>query len=140
MKPESGAGAPILITQNDYRNSLWNGDVGIIARNPDRDALDACFLASNDTLRRLGVARLPAHASAFAMSVHKSQGSELDEVLVVLPPGKSHVLTRELLYTAITRARKRVVVFATAQQIEQAVSSTIARSTGLSEMLYENTQ
>jgi exodeoxyribonuclease V alpha subunit len=70
------------------------------------------------------------------MSVHKSQGSEVDEVAVVLPQQRSAVLSRELLYTAVTRARERVVLYASSAVVRHTVETTIARSSGLAELLY----
>lgn len=145
------AGWPLLVTQNDYRNRLWNGDLGLVA--PDgvakdqdvaaalagssRGPLCAWFLTPEGTARRLGLGRLPPHEPAFALSVHKSQGSEVDEVAVVLPKEVSPVVTRELLYTAVTRARKSVTIFASSTLLEAAVKRSIARSSGLLSQLYD---
>jgi exodeoxyribonuclease V alpha subunit len=79
---------------------------------------------------------LPPHEPAFALSVHKSQGSEVDDVAVVLPREVSPVVTRELLYTAVTRARRSVTIFASAALLEAAVKRSIARSSGLLSQLY----
>jgi exodeoxyribonuclease V alpha subunit len=144
------AGWPILVTQNDYRNRLWNGDLGLVA--PDRIAHDrdveaalagaargplcAWFLTPEGEARRLGLGRLPPHEPAFALSVHKSQGSEVDDVAVVLPREVSPVVTRELLYTAVTRARRSVAIFASSALLEAAVKRSIARSSGLLSQLY----
>ncbi|HKU42778.1 MAG TPA: exodeoxyribonuclease V subunit alpha [Polyangiales bacterium] len=129
-------GWPLLVTQNDYRNRLWNGDVGLVARDPEA-AGGACawFTTPEGGLRRLGIGRLPPHESAFALSVHKSQGSEVDDVAVVLPAEASAVVTRELLYTAVTRARRSVQVFASAAVLEAAVRVRVERSSGLIELL-----
>jgi exodeoxyribonuclease V alpha subunit len=138
-------GWPLLVTQNDYRNRLWNGDLGLVA--PDREVegalgassrapLCAWFLAPEGEARRLGLGRLPPHEPAFALSVHKSQGSEVDDVAVVLPREVSPVVTRELLYTAVTRARRSVTIFASAALLEAAVKRSIARSSGLLSQLY----
>jgi exodeoxyribonuclease V alpha subunit len=144
------AGWPLLVTQNDYRNRLWNGDLGLVA--PDfvahdhdvraaleatsRGPLCAWFLTPEGEPRRLGLGRLPPHESAFALSVHKSQGSEIDDVAVVFPSEVSPVVTRELLYTAVTRARRSVSVFAGAALLEAAVKRSVARSSGLLSQLY----
>jgi exodeoxyribonuclease V alpha subunit len=130
------ARAPILITQNDYTNKLWNGDLGFVFELEPDAPLMAAFVGADGQLRSLGLSRLPAYESALAMSVHKSQGSEVDEVAVVLPAEASPVLTRELLYTAVTRARKRVVLHGSRALVELAVRTQIARSTGLSDALY----
>ena len=133
------AHAPILVTENDYQNKLWNGDVGFIVQGSSDLPLMAAFpslVADHGELRRFGVARLPPHETALAMSIHKSQGSEVDEVAIVLPLERSAVLTRELLYTAVTRARKRVVIHAHTGVVEAAIKTSIARSSGLSDALY----
>jgi exodeoxyribonuclease V alpha subunit len=144
------AGWPLLVTQNDYRNRLWNGDLGLVA--PDfvahdhdvraaleatsRGPLCAWFLTPEGEARRLGLGRLPPHEPAFALSVHKSQGSEIDDVAVVFPSEVSPVVTRELLYTAVTRARRTVSVFAGPALLEAAVKRSVARSSGLLSQLY----
>jgi exodeoxyribonuclease V alpha subunit len=127
-------GRALLVTENDYRNQLWNGDVGIVARS-ERGERVACFVSTDGQTRELGFGRLPPHESAFALSVHKSQGSEVDEVALVLPREPSRVLTRELLYTAVTRARRRVVIHGTREVVAWAVAHAVARSTGLRELL-----
>ena len=86
--------------------------------------------------RWLSPARLPAHVTAFAQSVHRSQGSEYDEVVVVLPDTSSRVATRELLYTAVTRARARVTLCASPERIREALARRSERSSGLAELLW----
>lgn len=103
-------GRPIMVTKNDYRQGLFNGDTGLVLYN-EQGVLSACFLENNE-LRWLSLNRLPAHETAFAMSVHKSQGSEFDRVCIVLPQVMSPVLNRALLYTAITRSKKDLDVLA----------------------------
>ena len=100
------------MTQNDYQLRLFNGDVGIIAAASDEGPTrrHAVFVAPDGSERRLSPARLPPHETVFAMSVHKSQGSEFDAVAVLLPPEPSPVVSRELLYTAVTRARRRATI------------------------------
>ncbi len=127
-------GRPGLITQNDDGVGLFNGDVGLTWPNA-RGELRVHFLSSDGRLRELSPARLPAHETAFALSVHKSQGSEHDEIALVLPDLGSPLLTRELLYTAITRAKKRVQLFGTKQAIEAAVRDRVVRESGLAELL-----
>ncbi|MET0387446.1 MAG: exodeoxyribonuclease V subunit alpha [Polyangiales bacterium] len=122
-------GRPILITENDYRTRLWNGDIGLVLDG------GACFIDTDGSLRRLGLGRLPPHDSAFALSVHKSQGSEVDEVSLVLPTEPSRILSRELVYTALTRARKRVVIHGPRSVLQSAIEQVVARSTGLRELL-----
>lgn len=128
-------GRPILITKNDYQLDLFNGDVGIIGRGPD--GRPRTFFALPDGGQRtLSPHRLPPHETVFAMTVHKSQGSEFDRVALVIPPAVSPILTRELLYTAVTRAKRRVVVHGHPQVIAEAVGRQIDRASGLRERLW----
>jgi exodeoxyribonuclease V alpha subunit len=130
-------GRPVMVTRNDYQVRLFNGDVGIVARDPERrDGRLVVFEGEHEQLRWLAPTRLPPHDTVFAMSIHKSQGSELDEVAVVLPAKPSPVLTRELLYTAVTRARQRVVIHASSEIIRQAIERRIERASGLRERLW----
>lgn len=130
-------GRPILITRNDYQLRLFNGDVGIIVADPD-DATrrQALFVGPDGNERRLTPARLPPHETVFAMSVHKSQGSELDAVAVLLPPEPSPVVSRELLYTAVSRARSRAAIIGPKTVVEHAVTHAIARASGLRDRLW----
>jgi exodeoxyribonuclease V alpha subunit len=133
-------GRPVLITENDYRNQLWNGDIGMVGVGGVGQAQGqsnrvACFLDADGALRQLGIGRLPPHESAFALSVHKSQGSEVDEVSLVLPSEPSRVLSRELVYTALTRAKRRVVIHGSREVLRSAIAQVVSRSTGLRELL-----
>jgi exodeoxyribonuclease V alpha subunit len=131
------AGRPILITENSYDSKLWNGDVGVLAEDTAA-GLRACFADEQqpDGARRLPLSRLPAHESVYAMSVHKSQGSEVDEVAVVLPNEDSPLLSRELLYTAVTRARRRVVIYGPVATLTTCIERRVARASGLREALW----
>lgn len=123
-------GRPVMVLRNDYRLQLFNGDIGIVL--PDSsDRLMVHFPGSGSGFRAIPPARLPEHETAFAMTVHKAQGSEFDEVLVVLPAQPNRVLTRELLYTAVTRSRERVIVMGGAEVIEAAVRTVTDRLSGL---------
>ncbi|MCW5609073.1 MAG: exodeoxyribonuclease V subunit alpha [Rubrivivax sp.] len=104
------AGRPVMVTRNDPSLGLFNGDIGLVLRAPD-GALKACF-ADGERLHAVSVTRLAEVQTAFALTVHKSQGSEFGHVLLVLPDEDSPVLTRELLYTGITRARHALSVVA----------------------------
>ena len=130
-------GRPIMITRNDYQLNLFNGDVGLIVK-PDAGTsrLAAFFMDTNKKTRMISPARLPVHETVYAMTVHKSQGTEFDTVLLVLPRHVSPVVTRELFYTAVTRAKKNVVVLATSDIIRQAVRTRVQRASGLSEQLW----
>jgi len=102
-------GRPIQILENDYGLQLFNGDVGIIL--PQGGGLFAYFLGTDGEGRWLPLARLPRHETAYAMTVHKSQGSEFDQVILVLPDQAKPWLSRELFYTGITRAKHRLFVW-----------------------------
>lgn len=116
---------PVLVTANDAATQLYNGDVGVTL------AIDGVpmvhFPASDGGVRSFMPSQLPAHETAWAMTVHKSQGSEFDHVLVVLPEADSRVLTRELLYTAVTRARRSVTISGSDRMIEAAIHRSVVR-------------
>ena len=97
--------------------------------------LHAFFPAAEGEIRSVSRGRLPAHETAYAMTVHKSQGSEFDAVALVLPDRSSPLLSRELLYTAITRARRRVTIHGSSEAVEAAVKRRIERDSGLGEAL-----
>ncbi len=126
-------GRPIMITQNDYRQQLFNGDTGLILKD-ETGQLRACFLIDNE-LRWVDLIRLPAHETAFAITVHKSQGSEFDHVCVVLPQEDTAILNRELLYTAITRAKKQLSLFCNEAILRKTVVTQHERETGLARLL-----
>lgn len=133
-------GRPILVTANDYQVDLFNGDIGVMGRaddNPDAPLVAFFPSTSSETpLRHLAPGRLPAHETVFAMSVHKAQGSELDEVALLLPPRVSPVVTRELLYTGVTRAKKRVTIYGKRDVLRAAVSARVQRGSGLRDGLW----
>jgi exodeoxyribonuclease V alpha subunit len=131
------AGRPILITQNDYRLQLFNGDVGVIAEDDQQHGrLVAIFQNADGAPRHIAPARLPAHETVFATSIHKSQGSEFDAVAIVLPDVPSPLISRELLYTAVTRARRGVLICATPALIAHAVTHRLERASGLRDALW----
>ncbi|MFA6450323.1 MAG: exodeoxyribonuclease V subunit alpha [bacterium] len=125
------AGRPVMITRNDYNLNLFNGDIGIALPGADGEGLRVFFASSGGAPRAILPARLPAHETAFAMTVHKSQGSEFDSVLMLLPAADSKILTRELLYTGVTRCRRSVEIIGKEEIFAQAVKLRIARSSGL---------
>ena len=122
-------GRPIMVMKNDYSQGLFNGDTGLVMNN-DQGVLAACFL-DNRMLRWVPLNRLPAHETAYAMTVHKSQGSEFEEVCIILPEQATALLTRELLYTAMTRAKVKISLIATESILIQAVTSQQDREMGL---------
>ena len=126
-------GLPIMITRNHYSLGLFNGDSGILWR--DAGGLRACF-RSADGVRAIPVNRLPAYTPAWASTVHKSQGSEFDSVLLVLPAdADSEALSRELLYTAVTRARRNFLLQASPTVLSAAIGRLTRRYSGLAARL-----
>jgi exodeoxyribonuclease V alpha subunit len=129
-------GRPIMITVNDYRHQLFNGDIGLILVD-DSGQLRACFRA-DDGVRWVGLNRLPQHETVFAMTVHKSQGSEFSSVAILLAEELNPVLNRELLYTAITRAREQVKVLSTETVLTHTIATQHQRESGLTAQLLAN--
>ncbi len=134
-------GRPVLITRNDYRLDLFNGDIGIALPAPGLNSNDlhVYFAGVSGQIRRFHPHRLPEHETAFAMTVHKSQGSEFDTILFIFPDQDYPVLTRELLYTGMTRARRHISIWGSEKIIERAISRCIERTSGLKDALWENT-
>ncbi|MDB2705304.1 exodeoxyribonuclease V subunit alpha [Pseudomonadota bacterium] len=122
-------GRAIMINQNDYRQQLFNGDTGLILKD-ETGQLRACFLIDN-ALRWVDLIRLPAHETAFAITIHKSQGSEFEQVCIVLPQEDTAILNRELLYTAITRAKNKVMLLANDAIVRKTVITQHQRESGL---------
>jgi len=128
-------GMPVLITTNDHELQLFNGDTGLIWRDAGGQ-LRAWFRQADDSLRDVAVVSLPDHVPAWAMTIHKSQGSEFDEVLLVLPADSQNpLLSRELLYTGVTRARRRVMVQAGEAALRKARCRKVRRDSGLARAL-----
>lgn len=124
------AGRPVMVLRNDETLRLFNGDVGIAL--PDASgALRVHFALADGGFRAVDPLRLPAHQTAYAMTVHKSQGSEFREVLVLLPERELPVLTRELVYTAVTRARSAVSLVAAPVVLARAIATPTRRDSGL---------
>ena len=130
-------GRPILITRNDYSLDLFNGDIGICLPDPVDGSIQVWFSGSNGGMRSYSPYRLPPCETVFAMTIHKSQGSEFDQVVVVLPEEDNRILSRELIYTAVTRAKESVTIVADQQVFKQALSRNIERCSGLAELLNE---
>jgi exodeoxyribonuclease V alpha subunit len=119
-----------MVLRNDPLLQLFNGDIGIALPAAD-GTLQVHFAHADGGFRALPPLRLPAHETAFAMTVHKSQGSEFDALLVLLPEQRSRVLSRELLYTAVTRARRQVTLAGSAAVLAAAVDAPTRRHSGL---------
>lgn len=126
-------GRPVIVTENDYGLGLFNGDTGVVI--VEEGSLRVAFRRGAGVVT-VSPARLGAVATAFAMTVHRAQGSEFDDVVVLLPDASSRVLTRELLYTAVTRARRSVVLVGTEESLRAAVERPIARASGLTARLW----
>jgi exodeoxyribonuclease V alpha subunit len=132
------SGRPVLVTQNDYDLKLFNGDTGVLL--PDAaagGALRTWFASADGGVRGVPPARLPRHETAFAMTVHKGQGSEFERVLFLLPDRDSPVLARELVYTAVTRASRGVEVWFREPILAAALGRSVARASGLVDALRE---
>jgi exodeoxyribonuclease V alpha subunit len=125
-------GRPVIVTANDYGLRLFNGDTGVVvAREPGAVAVAVAFEQG-----LVSPSRLADVETVYAMTVHKAQGSEFDRVAVVLPEPTSPILTRELLYTAVTRARRHLVLAGTEAAVRAAVTRPIARASGLTGRLW----
>jgi exodeoxyribonuclease V alpha subunit len=127
-------GRPLLVTENDYELGLYNGDIGVIVAGAgERPA--AAFERGGEVLR-FSPLRLGAVETVYAMTIHKSQGSQFDTAAVLLPAPTSRILTRELLYTGVTRARRELILVGTEEAVRQAVERPVARASGLRERLW----
>ena len=125
-------GRPVLVTANDYGLRLYNGDTGVAVL---RDGVLRAVMAGAGGPVEFATGRLSDIETMHAMTIHKSQGSQAAEVTVLLPPEDSRLLTRELLYTAVTRARHKVRVVGSAEQLRAAIERRAVRATGLSRRL-----
>ncbi|MEO2042631.1 MAG: exodeoxyribonuclease V subunit alpha [Pirellulales bacterium] len=124
-------GQPIMITRNCRSLALFNGDVGVIVRSDDsEDRFEAVFGQPGQHVR-VPVSRLEDVATVHAITIHKSQGSEYQHAIVVLPEHRSRIVTRELFYTAVTRAIKKVTIVSPQDVLETAIKKPIRRATGL---------
>lgn len=133
------AGRPIMVTHNDNGLRLYNGDVGLLLPDSENGGLlRACFQSSDGVIRKIAPAMLPEHETVYAMTVHKSQGSEFDKVLLVLPKEDNLLLSRELVYTGITRARSGFELYAGNEILLAAVQRKLSRTTGLQDLLWRN--
>jgi exodeoxyribonuclease V alpha subunit len=126
-------GRPLMVTENDYELRLFNGDTGVVVATPD--GLPRAAFRRGDDIVLVPPARLGAVDTVYAMTIHKSQGSQFAAAAVVLPAPSSRILTRELLYTAVTRAREQLIVVGTEEAIRSAVTRRATRATGLRDRL-----
>ena len=122
---------PIMISENDYRLGLFNGDIGMLWLN-DEGHLMAVFESSTDELKWIMPSRLPKFTTVYAMTIHKTQGSEFDHVAMVLPKkSDNRLLSRELLYTGITRAKSHLSIASSRNVWQQGVEGQVKRNSGL---------
>ena len=129
-------GQPLMVTRNDSALGLFNGDVGVVM--PDADSpgrLQAVFIDTAGDEHAVSLGRLPEHETAYAMTVHKAQGSQARQVVLVLPTQLSPVLSRELIYTGITRAEQSLEIWGDREVLASAISRSAQRATGLSARL-----
>ncbi|NBM95524.1 exodeoxyribonuclease V subunit alpha [Proteus penneri] len=127
-------GRPIMIQRNDSTLGLFNGDIGIMLNN-DEGEMKAFFQLPDGKLKAIQPSRLPQHETAYVMTVHKSQGSEFTHTALVLPDKFSPVVSRELLYTALTRAKKKLSLYASESMVRMAIQTRIQRRSGLIDKL-----
>jgi exodeoxyribonuclease V alpha subunit len=130
-------GRPVMVTVNEYSLKLFNGDVGIALTDPESEiGLSVYFPSINGEPRRYSPYRLPAHETVFAMTVHKSQGSEFERVLLIMPPFSHQILTREIIYTGLTRARSSAEVWCSDEIFTAACGRRVERRSGLRHALW----
>lgn len=124
---------PIIILENDYEHELFNGDIGLVWVEGDK--MMACFSSAQNDVRMFRVSELPRYESAFALTIHKSQGSEFTSVSCVFGPEQSQGLTRELIYTAFSRARQDLKVYGHVETLKTGITRKAVRATRLAELL-----
>jgi exodeoxyribonuclease V alpha subunit len=130
-------GKPVMINSNDYRNNLFNGDIGICIDIKGSKNRKIYFQSDKGGFQEFHPSLLNNYDSVFSMSVHKSQGSEFDNILLVLPEHYSEVLSRELIYTAVTRARKKVFICGRKDVFKFALNKSHSRESGLYDRIWK---
>ncbi len=130
-------GRPVMVTRNDHGLGLYNGDIGIcmLDESEDEARLRVYFELPDGSVKGVLPSRVPQHETAYAMTIHKSQGSEFDHTVMVLPNDFSPILTRELIYTGITRAKSQLDLFCQQAVLSKGVSIKTVRSSGLAQRL-----
>ena len=130
-------GRPVMITKNDYDLQLYNGDIGIVFLDPHVGKTPRVYFPDSDgTLKSFSPLRLPTHETVYSMTIHKSQGSEFERILFLLPSTDTEMLTRELIYTGITRAKSSVEIWGNEDIFVNAISRKIERNSGLKAALW----
>ncbi|TCP91246.1 DNA helicase/exodeoxyribonuclease V alpha subunit [Cricetibacter osteomyelitidis] len=128
------AGKPIMVVENDPNVGLYNGDIGLFLVDEQGNG-KVWFEQGDKQYKAFSPSRVPNHEPAFAMTVHKSQGSEFEQVFFILPNSFSPVLSKELVYTALTRAKQELTVFTQEKIWKSAVRNSIKRQSGLAKLL-----
>ncbi|MGP8307431.1 exodeoxyribonuclease V subunit alpha [Vibrio sp. YIC-376] len=130
-------GRPVMVTRNDHGLGLYNGDIGICMRDDSEEEprLKVFFELPDGSVKSVLPSRVPEHETAYSMTIHKSQGSEFDYTLMILPPDFSPILTRELIYTGITRAKKRLALYAELNVLKRGIKVKTTRASGLIQRL-----
>ncbi|MDN3648194.1 exodeoxyribonuclease V subunit alpha [Reinekea marina] len=129
-------GQPIMVTQNHYGLKLFNGDIGLVWPNESGQLM--VWFESLEGYRAVAPGRLPSHETVFAMTIHKTQGSEFSHVAMVLPDAASAIVTRELIYTGLTRAKNAFTLVASSAVWKQGITNQVHRWAGLSSRLNQN--
>ena len=129
------SGRPVMVTQNDYGVGLYNGDIGIAMPDPVDQRLRVYFDMPDGSIRGVLPSQLPEHETVYAMTIHKSQGSEFEHTVLALPAEFSPILTRELIYTGVTRAKKKLDLFATEKVVARGVMIKTQRNSGLTSLM-----
>ncbi|MDN3610811.1 exodeoxyribonuclease V subunit alpha [Vibrio ostreicida] len=130
-------GRPVMVVRNDYALGLYNGDIGLCIRDDSvgENRLRVFFELPDGSVKSFLPSRVPEHETAYAMTIHKAQGSEFEHTLMILPPDFTPLLTRELIYTGITRAKRRLSLYTNREVMVRGVRSTTARASGLVQRL-----
>jgi exodeoxyribonuclease V alpha subunit len=126
-------GRPVMVSKNDANTGLANGDIGVVCK--DANGARIVVFGDAEEVKTFSTTSLPQVDTVHALTIHKSQGSEFAHTIVVLPKGKSKILTRELLYTGITRAKPNLTLVATQEALEIAIGNKVQRATGLTDLL-----
>ena len=126
-------GRPVMVSKNDANTGLANGDIGVVCK--DAKGARIVVFGDSEDVKIFSTTSIPQVETVHALTIHKSQGSEFAHTIVVLPKGKSRILTRELLYTGITRAKPNLTLVATQEALEIAIANKVQRATGLADLL-----
>lgn len=136
LEPDSFyAGMPLIILENNYDLELFNGDIGIVWPDESSGELFAWFSDSNNGLKSVRLNWLPKHDPAFCLTIHKSQGSEFDEILGVFSPEDNEFISRQLIYTCASRAKRQLSIYGNRDALEAAIQRTVKRATLLEERI-----